>query len=388
MDGMNNSFQNNQNLQILIINPTKQIEDTIDLTKQHHNLLQRKEGSGDTSNNLNVTTSYTWDSNVLHAVGSGVRERTEETDVTTYNTYQYLQDELGSPIRVLGEEGIEETYGYDEFGVETINSHNQEQGQSQTSLNFTQPFMYTGYQKDNIANTYYAQAREYTPGVGRFSGEDVIKGNVVQPFTMNQYVYCGSSPMSWVDLDGRDRAATELAKWLQDNSLPQKTFGDFALEKAEEHAQGMATLTETEKELIKSHPIQAYVVQQCQIKADVWTEKEFSEYYEGGSWQDGDAANAYRHAMWNALLVRSLGVKNAKKWADAHEAWPEIDANTKMDLHNNQIGRDIAEKTNRIPKVSLSERAISKLLLEELRKGNMDILIDDGWYDEVMECDG
>ena len=91
--------------------------------------------------------------------------------------------------------------------------------------------------------------------------------------------------------------------------------------------------------------------------------------------------------MWNALLVRSLGVENAKKWADAHEVWPEIDANTKMDLHNNQIGRGIAEKTNRIPKASLSERAISKLLLEELSKGNMDILIDDGWYDEVMECD-
>ena len=181
-------------LQDLTINPTKQIEDTIDLTKQYHNLLERRED--------NTTTAYTWDSNVLHAVGSGAGERTEKTDVNTYNTYQYLQDELGSPIRVLSEDNVEqEVYGYDEFGVETINSNNQ--GQNQTSINFMQPFTYTGYQKDNVANTYFAQAREYTPIVGRFSGEDVIKGSIVRPLTINHYVYCLSSPMGLVDLDGR-----------------------------------------------------------------------------------------------------------------------------------------------------------------------------------------
>ncbi|WP_416386582.1 RHS repeat-associated core domain-containing protein [Aequitasia blattaphilus] len=39
-----------------------------------------------------------------------------------------------------------------------------------------QPFTYTGYQKDSIAGTYYAQVREYLPQVGRFISEDIVKG--------------------------------------------------------------------------------------------------------------------------------------------------------------------------------------------------------------------
>ena len=41
-----------------------------------------------------------------------------------------------------------------------------------------QPFGYTGYRYDKVADTYFAQAREYMPGVGRFAGEDWIKGEI------------------------------------------------------------------------------------------------------------------------------------------------------------------------------------------------------------------
>ena len=143
-------------------------------TSQYHNLLERREVNHDTNVNNNMVTSYTWDSNVLHAVGSATGATKRNT--SEQNHYQYLQDDLGSPIRVLSEDNVEyEVYGYDEFGQETINIHNHGQGQGRGSLGFIQPFTYTGYQKDNIANTYYAQTREYTPSVGRFAGEDVIK---------------------------------------------------------------------------------------------------------------------------------------------------------------------------------------------------------------------
>ena len=171
-------------LERLIINPMKQIEDTIDLTKQYHNLLQRTEGSN--------TTAYTWDSNVLHAVGG-----------ENNNTYQYLQDELGSPIRLVDENGIEqEIYGYDEFGGALLNNN-------QISW---QPFTYTGYQKDNIANTYYAQAREYKAEVGRFTGEDMIKGRTDIPITLNAYTYCQNMPLIYVDRNGLEIEATEDGK--------------------------------------------------------------------------------------------------------------------------------------------------------------------------------
>ncbi len=40
-------------------------------------------------------------------------------------------------------------------------------------------------------------------GVGRFTGEDIIKGDLNQPFTLNSYGYCWGNPIKWVDLDGK-----------------------------------------------------------------------------------------------------------------------------------------------------------------------------------------
>ena len=62
-------------------------------------------------------------------------------------------------IRGLPEESGIYTYGYDEFGQDLYRN----QGQ-------IQPFGYTGYQSDRIAETYYAQAREYRAELGRFAG--------------------------------------------------------------------------------------------------------------------------------------------------------------------------------------------------------------------------
>ena len=76
--------------------------------------------------------------------------------------FTYLQDELGSTISLLeqGEES-QNIYGYDEFGEDTYCT----QGHLQT-------FGYTGYRYDNVTDTYFAKAREYIAGVGRFAGED------------------------------------------------------------------------------------------------------------------------------------------------------------------------------------------------------------------------
>lgn len=91
----------------------------------------------------------------------------------------YLQDELGSPLRIEDELGLtRETYGYGAFGEELYSI----QG-------IIQPFGYTGYQRDSIAGTYYAQAREYNAGAGRFTGQDVIAGVIEQPLSMNRYTY-------------------------------------------------------------------------------------------------------------------------------------------------------------------------------------------------------
>jgi len=81
-------------------------------------------------------------------------------------------------------------FGYDDFGNEMYNQRNE------------QPFTYTGYQKDDVTGTLFAQAREYQPTVGRFVSEDLVKGYVLATQTLNQYTYCWNDPMNLVDLDG------------------------------------------------------------------------------------------------------------------------------------------------------------------------------------------
>lgn len=106
----------------------------------------------------------------------------------------YLQDDLGSPIRLLNGSGeLTDSCGYDEFGQDLYGN----QGA-------VQPFGYTGYQHDGIAETYFAQMREYRAELGRFGSVDVVKGFVIAPYTLNEYGYCWGNPLKWVDRNGKD----------------------------------------------------------------------------------------------------------------------------------------------------------------------------------------
>ena len=148
----------------------------LDRTRAYHNLLQRRTGKRGSQ----AIQSYIWDFNVAY-MEEGEKE------------FTYLQDELGSTIRLLEQGGeCQAVYGYDEFGEDAYNT----QGH-------LQPFGYTGYRYDNVADTYFAQAREYVPKIGRFVGEDWIKGNIEKPFSLNQYGYCWGNPIGLVDRDGK-----------------------------------------------------------------------------------------------------------------------------------------------------------------------------------------
>ena len=113
----------------------------------------------------------------------------------------YLQDELGSLIRLMDRNGeLAESYGYDEFGQELYGNREETAGRSMTGS--IQPFGYTGYQYDKTAGTYYAQAREYRAELGRFAAVDTIKGSTAAPYTLNEYGYCWGNPMVLVDWNG------------------------------------------------------------------------------------------------------------------------------------------------------------------------------------------
>ena len=112
---------------------------------------------------------------------------------TGQNSY-YLQDDLGSPMLLTDEQGqIRESYAFDEYG----------QALHPTPGDQLQPFGYTGYQLETTSGLYFAQARRYDAGVGRFVSEDKIPGFTTRPHTMNRYSYCWNQPMEHVDLNGR-----------------------------------------------------------------------------------------------------------------------------------------------------------------------------------------
>lgn len=107
----------------------------------------------------------------------------------------YLQDELGSTIKVIGEDGKTSAhYNYDEFG-RPLSARKFDQ-------NWPGPdntFGYTGYQYDVSAGLYYAQARYYMPETGRFISEDPWSGDMNMPQTLNPYPYVTNNPLKYVD---------------------------------------------------------------------------------------------------------------------------------------------------------------------------------------------
>ena len=156
----------------------------LDLTKPYHNLLELHKGKH--------RQTFYWDMNVS--------AMEDENRTLQY----YLQDELGSPLRVLYRSGSGAAYGYDEFGADLYDPEKKPgAGRQYSRQGEHQPFGFTGYRYDDISGTYFAQAREYQPGVGRFTAEDILRGRNNIPKTLNRYGYCWNNPLIFFDLNGR-----------------------------------------------------------------------------------------------------------------------------------------------------------------------------------------
>ena len=81
---------------------------------------------------------------------------------------------------------MENAYAYDAFG--------NLRGQAGELLN---RILYTGQQYDQEMGQYYLRARYYNPQLGRFTQEDVHRGD-----GLNLYVYCHNNPVIYYDPSG------------------------------------------------------------------------------------------------------------------------------------------------------------------------------------------
>lgn len=90
-------------------------------------------------------------------------------------------------------------------------------------------------------------------------------------------------------------------------------------------------------------------------------------------------ADAFRHAYWNALMVKRFGPEQAEKMATYHEYTPEAPdkpnapTSEAMDLHNNQLGRNIAKANP-----NASEEELADLIAAAVKEGQTLVMDSDG----------
>ncbi|MCI7402280.1 MAG: leucine-rich repeat protein, partial [Christensenella sp.] len=125
-------------------------------------------------------------------------------------------------------------------------------------------------------------------------------------------------------------------------------------------------LTQEEQDLALQHPIAAIKVNECKNYAI----SKAQEYYTSNGWRNSH--DAFRHACWNAMMVKEIGFDLAKAFADAHETEPDstdplYELDLEMDLYNN-IGRDLALNFG-----SLSQEDLAKKIMNKVSFGHMKI---------------
>lgn len=81
--------------------------------------------------------------------------------------------------------------------------------------------------------------------------------------------------------------------------------------------------------------------------------------------QNDDQNDAFRHAYWNALMVKEYGAEWAEDYATAHEQLPGNPAPREaMDLYNNEVGRNIA-----VANPDASAEELAGLIEQAVRNG-------------------
>ena len=119
-------------------------------------------------------------------------EYTYGNDLLSDGRHNFLTDALGSTRGLVDStEQLTDSYDYTPYGE--LSNH---EGTSENN------FLFTGEQLDQETDEYYLRARYYSPSMGRFLSRDSYDGGILEPITLNHYLYAGGSPSMHVDPSG------------------------------------------------------------------------------------------------------------------------------------------------------------------------------------------
>ena len=123
-----------------------------------------------------------------------------------YNGAQttYLYDGRGSMVNETNGSGTSmSAYLYDEWG--SLIS-----GKVHTNGFYSDNYLYNAEAMDITTELYYLRARYYDPSQGRFMQQDTFLGYIETPISQNLYIYCGNSPLNYIDPSGHDFSIPDM----------------------------------------------------------------------------------------------------------------------------------------------------------------------------------
>ncbi len=273
-----------------------------------------------------------------------------------------------------------------------------------TSSSTATDFGYTGQRSLASIGLSDFKARFYDASIGRFISPDTIVSNPTSPQTWNRYSYGLNNPVRFTDPTGHgpcDNMSGSNREYCL-ASIPKNGDGggDEKLRKELDNFNQPyvhTDLNDPNQMVLIQSPFDPNVTTHITVEEkglfynqdgtfntiaflaagyDAFMAGKIAEQlYPGPQSNPNGPQNAFQHAYWNALLSRDFGSEFAKNVTDAHEhGFGSERAPTFMDLHNNEVGRRIAEDNRGVPLYLLQAR-----IYEAVQNGQMVVL--DEHYD-------
>lgn len=108
------------------------------------------------------------------------------------------------------------------------------------------------------------------------------------------------------------------------------------------------------------HPFSVSAAKKLGEDADRLTRKLYPDDPLAGRRRHNDEADAFRHAYWNYQMTRAFGQERARDFSSLYEIFrPNPGGERRMDLYNNQIGRELAA-TEDGPAIGAVQGAIAR----------------------------
>jgi RHS repeat-associated protein len=152
----------------------------------------------ETDKDFNVISRFT---RGYEVVAADIAELGEASEIVSkLNRYYYTVDEHGSTTFITDRyQNIKNEYYYDAFG-NVLDSREEVHNR----------ITYAGQQFDGITGQYYLRARFYNPVIGRFTQEDIYRGD-----GLNLYAYCANNPIVYYDYNGYEVCAKKLRAYKE-----------------------------------------------------------------------------------------------------------------------------------------------------------------------------